>query len=280
MKLLKCFSLFIDIGRENWDCRCDRSIATYISHFLSFYSSLEVDLTLFCEKDFQLRLEKEIEKIPNFKTKIKFENIEKKDFPYFSKIDQIKNIQGSDQMNFATKNYASNTPEYNRPEYVATMFSKPKTLMIAKERGLIGENDKSVAWIDFGIAHNQGDYISRISGKKLVEKNGIDKIVLFNRKDTKPPANASSFFEIAENVFVPGGFFVVPSNLIDVFFYEFNKIVEDQLFNQNLVDDDQTVLSIISNNDEICNLVDSTRWRNNPVEGDWFPIFDFLQDGE
>lgn len=277
MKMLKCFSLFIDIGRERWDT-CNRGIATYIDHFLSFYSSVEVDLTLFCEDNFQKTIEDAIARVPNFRSRVAFETIKREDLVYFSRLEEIKNIQESDIMKFAVRNYAANTPEYVRPEYVATMFSKPNILRLAKDRNLIPSDSKSIGWIDFGIAHNQPAFISRVRGKSLVEIPNLEKILLFNRKDSMPPGWAPDFFNIPENVFVPGGFFVVPVGLVDVFFEEFNKIVDQQLFRNSLVDDDQTVLSVIANNSSICEVSSSVKWRNNPPEGDWFPVFDFLQD--
>ena len=276
MSLLKCFSLFIDIGREDWTCGCSRSITSYINNFVSFYSTLEVDLTLFCEENFKNFLEPIISNHENFRSKIRFELINRSDLRYFSSLQEIESIQKSESLKQAIKNSSTNVPEYNRPDYVALMFSKPEILLIAKNRRLINDDDQ-VAWIDFGIAHGKQQYISILANKSLVTREFLnDKVVLFNRKSSFPPNDVESFFNMSDNVFVPGGFFVVPGRLVDDFCADFNSTVESQLFKKCLVDDDQTVLSIVANNKNLCSVIDSSKWFNNPPGGDWFPVFDFI----
>lgn len=279
MKQLKCFSLFIDIGREDWQCGCSRSIKTYINHFLSFYSTLDVDLTLFCEESFKKLLEPIVVNFPNFRSKVKFEIIDRKDLSYFDRLDEISKIQKSEKLRFAIRGLSSNVPEYNRPEYVATMFSKPEVLSIAKQRNLISAGDQ-VAWIDFGIAHSNPQFINKLRGKTLVQNNICDKVILFNRKKERLPKSIDVFFTMPDNVFVPGGFFVVPAQLIENFCTEFNSVAKQHLFDAGLIDDDQSVLTLVSNNTDLCQIVDSTMWKNNPPEGDWFPVFDFLSEVE
>jgi hypothetical protein len=253
---------------------------TYVWNFLSFYSELEVDLTLFCEEDFKNFLDPIIKNHPNFRSKVNFEIIDRNNLSYFSKLDEIRKIQQSEKLKITISGHTSKVPEYTRPEYVATMFSKPEILKLAKNRNLIEDNDKQVAWIDFGIAHRAPDFIGAIRGKRLVERDTVDKVILFNRKEIFPPDNVETFFALDDNVFVPGGFFVVPSVLIEKFYEEFNSIVNYQLFEKSLIDDDQTVLSLIANDKSLCHVINSTQWLNNPPEGDWFPVFDFLSHSE
>lgn len=271
MKKLQCVTSFIDIGRSDWNNNYKRNINIYLNNFVDFYSNINLDLIVFCEYKIQNEIEKLITK--DFKSNIKFFNIEKNDLKYFelvTKIDDI--IKNSSKMSILRQRDLSNPPEYSNSEYIVMMFAKTEILKLAFDNNLIKSDN--VAWIDFGIGHSNEDFISRIKNKTLIEPDS-EKIIIFKRQNIELSSDFY-YYTQPDNVITPGGFYIVPTNLIDFFHLEFKKTVEDML-EQELVDDDQTILSIFaSKNPDYCNIINSIKYRNNPVEGDWFPIFEFL----
>ena len=148
-------------------------------------------------------------------------------------------------------------------------------LKFAKERNLIPQTSKTVAWTDFGIAHcgHNFTYSDSLVGKRLVEPTE-DKITFFNKRNFLPSSNPWEINSLSDDVFTPGGFYLVPVDLIDEFNLRFHKIVKEVFFDQSIVDDDQTIMAVFSAlYPDISRLEDSSKYTNNPPEGDFFPIF-------
>ena len=275
MKELSCFTCFIDIGRSNWSSY-ERSTDRYVNDFISFYSRVKLNLTIFCSDDFKEYLLSKIDK-NKFNSKLNFQIIDTSDLKYFSdeNLKKIEGIQKSETMIDYRKRDPSNPPEYSNPYWVAMMLSKAHILKIAKDRGIIYDNN--IAWIDFGIAHSCQDYLDRIENKTLCEPD-TNKIIFFNRQNIELSGDPFFYAKLSDNVLVPGGFFIVPTNLIDTYYDRFNNVVEDMFFKHNIIDDDQTIMSVFANhNSDICSVISSVNYKNNPMEGDWFPIFDYLK---
>lgn len=271
MNKIQCISAFIDIGRGNW-MSYDRSNEKYINNFVDFYSNIDLDLILFCDDFIKNEILKRMDS--NFKTRITFQSISKNELRYFDMIDIIGNIQKSNNMVDYQRRDLSNPPEYSNPEYVAMMFAKSEFIKISLERGLIVSDN--VAWIDFGIGHGDTSYISKIKNKILFNPKS-DKIILFNRQDIEPSIDPFFYSKMSDNVLVCGGFYIIPTNLINLFYSEFKRIV-DEFINLGIVDDDQTILSILAaSNAEYCNVINSSKYKGNPSCGDWFPIFEFIE---
>jgi protein YibB len=269
---IQCITSFIDIGRGEWSNGYNRSNEKYINNFIEFYSNIDLDLTLFCNESIKDEINKRID--INFKTKVNFQIIEKNDLIYFNMIDSIRNSQNSNRMIEYKRRDLSNPPEYSNAEYVAMMFAKSELIKISLERGLVNSNN--VAWIDFGIGHGHKSYINAIKNKKLINPNS-DKIILFNRQNIEPSIDPFFYSNMADNVLVCGGFYIIPKNLIYHFYNEFKRIVDD-FINLEIIDDDQTILSIFAaSNKENCNIINSSKYRNNPSCGDWFPVFEFIE---
>lgn len=269
---IQCITSFIDIGRGEWSNNYSRSTDKYINNFIEFYSNIDLDLIIFCNNSIKGEINKRID--DNFKTRIIFQEIDKNDLEYFKLVESIKTIQNSDKINNYKKRDLSNPPEYSNAEYVAMMFAKSEFIKIALERGLINSNN--VAWIDFGIGHGNTSYINAIKNKKLVSPNS-DKIILFNRQHIEPSIDPFFYSSMSDNVLVCGGFYIIPKNLIHHFYDEFKRIVND-FINLEIIDDDQTILSIFAaSNKENCNIINSSKYRNNPSGGDWFPVFEFIK---
>lgn len=278
MNLLKCVSFFYDIGRSDWNSY-ERSTLRYVKDFISLYSTVEVDLTLFCDEKIQNLIEEEMKKVDNFSSHIKFEKFNFSQLYCFSEefLSTISDIQRSDKMRSFSLRDTSGPPEYKNPLYVSAMFAKSEILKIAKQRD--GSNDdRPYAWIDFGAAHTSTNknFLQNLNKSKLISRND-SKIVLYKRLQIDVNINPWYYASLQDNVITPGGFYIVPSNLIDTFAEKFKKIVLEDFISNGIVDDDQTILAIFyAKNSDICELRDSSKFKDNPSEGDWFPIFEYI----
>jgi protein YibB len=268
---IQCITSFIDIGRGEWS-EYSRSNDKYIDNFIEFYSNIYLDLIIFCNESIKNEITKRIDS--NFKTEINFQIIHKNDLDYFNIVDVIRNIQESDKIIEYGRRDASNPPEYSNAEYVIMMFCKSELIKIALERGLI--TSSNVAWIDFGIGHSNIPYINAIKNKTIINPKS-DKIILFNRQNIEPSTDPFFYSNMSDNVLVCGGFYIIPKDLIIYFYDEFRKIVNN-FISLGIIDDDQTILSIFAaSNKENCNIINSSKYRNNPSCGDWFPVFEFIE---
>lgn len=283
MKILNCYTAFLDIGRGGWS-NYVRSNQKYFDSFNLFYGTLETKVTVFAEPDSLPDIKKSYEtyKTANgFKSTVTFQEFNREDLIYFKILDRIEKIQASDPMKKYSQRDGSGPPEYTKPPWVATMLCKPLFLQLAKQRNLIPEGTTSVAWSDFGIAHgfHNQPYIDALKNKKLLEPN-TDKILFFNRRTFEPQPDPWAINGVSDgdDAFVPGGFYIVPVILIDEFNKRFHKIVNDMFLEKELIDDDQTIMAIFGGlYKDISMFVDSTRFKNNPPEGDYFPVFDLIR---
>lgn len=271
MNKIQCITAFIDIGRGDW-MNYNRSNQKYIDNFIDFYSNIYLDLIVFCNNTIKTEILKRVDS--NFKTNIDFQDISKDDLSYFNMVETIRNIQNSDKIIEYKRRDLSNPPEYSNPEYVAMMFAKSEFIKISLERGLI--NSDNIAWIDFGIGHGDVSYINAAKNKTLVNPKS-DKIILFNRQNIDLSTDPFFYSTMWDNVLVCGGFYIIPKDLINLFYDEFKRIV-DLFINIGIIDDDQTILSILgASNTDYCNIINSSKYKDNPNGGDWFPIFEFIE---
>ena len=271
-KRLQCVTSFVDIGRGDWS-NYQRSTDMYITNFIDFYNNIDLDLIVFCDE----RIENQImERVgPDFKTKLNFQRFELSDLNYFKYIDRIGQVQNSDLMRQLSSRDHSNPPEYTRPDYVAMMFAKTEFLKMAVDRGLVDGNN--VAWTDFGIGHSQETFVDAVKNKYLSSPES-DKVIFFKRQETPLSTDPVYYARISDNVIIVGGFYILPKNLATFFYDEFKMIV-DRMLDSSIIDDDQTLLSIFAaTHPDKCELINSMGYRNNPVEGDWFPVVHFVKD--
>jgi protein YibB len=270
---IQCITSFIDIGRGEWSSNYSRSNEKYINNFIEFYSNIEINLILFCEDNFKNEISKRIDS--NFKTRINFQTIERENIEYFKMVDAIRDIQNnsSSMMEYKRRD-SSNPPEYSNPYYVAMMFAKSEFIKIALDRNLI--ETSNIAWIDFGIGHGDSSYISAIKNKRLINPDS-DKMIFFNRQNIETSTDPFFYSKMLDNVLICGGFYIIPKKLISHFYNEFRKIV-DNFIDLHIIDDDQTILSILTaSNLDFCNVISSSKYKNNPNAGDWFPVFEFTK---
>ena len=281
-KLLECYSVYIDIGRGDWlipSGQIKRTNEKYILDFLNFWGKIEAKLTLFCEEYFIDIIKKAIDYFKEingfFKSEVGFQTFERNDLFYFKEIETIRRIQSSENMIKYSARDKSGPPEYTNAEWVAIMLSKPIIIKMAKERKLIDPESKVIAWADFGIAHcgHNHEYSNFLNGKRLIEPTE-DKITFFNKRNFLPDKNPWVNNRLEDDVFTPGGFYLLPVNMIDEFNTKFHEIVKDDFFKSDIVDDDQHIMAIFSAKyPEISRLENSYKYANNPSEADFFPVF-------
>lgn len=267
--------MFYDIGRGEWKDH-QRNIDKYINDFIAFYSSIEVDLNLFSSKEIISLLKEKINKTQNFLSTVNFIEFNIDNFYFIKNIDKINNVQSGSFIKNYIRPHSSTAPEYTNAKYVALMWSKAEVLKFAKEFNLISEK---CAWIDFGIAHcsSNFDYVNNIKNKVLVEKNH-EKSIFFKRQNVDLSLNPWDYRLLSDDVVTPGGFYILKKDHIDIF-WNFFKYHGNMFLDMQITDDDQTILSIFcKNNEKIIDVKNSWIYKNNPKEGDWFPIFDYLEN--
>jgi hypothetical protein len=278
-KLLFCVSAFLEIGRGTWRNH-SRTTQQYLNHFANFWGNLESNVTVFCEEYFVEEIEskiKEFEKNKKFLSIVNIQTFNRNDLFYFKNLERIRIVQGGEEMKKYALRDPSGPPEYTSPEWTAIMLSKPYFLKMAFERNLIPENANTIAWADFGIAHcgHNISYVNEIMGKKLLEPIE-SKITFFNKRNIElipDPWYMNSIIG-GDDTFAVGGFYLVPKKLINELVDKFNFVVEEKFFKNNIIDDDQQVMSIVGSLfTDICRFENSYKYTNNPPEGDFFPIF-------
>lgn len=292
MNLLKCVSFFIDIGRGSWtDMGPNVQITNtqYIKNFLNFYSNVQVDLILFIEKSFEEEFATELESFKqthNFYSKINLQFFDRKDIVFFQEplYSSLVKAHYSEEFNTYKNNSMTEwIKEKAKPDYNIVMLCKPYMLRMARDRGLLEQaSNNVVGWIDFGIAHSKPSYISCVSNKKLIAPE-TEKIIFFKRQHLDLSTELNYYQNLMKNgiedVIIPGGFYVVPLSLIDLLCEEFLDLAKNKFLASNIIDDDQTFMAIFAKKKEqIMHLQDSTQFKNNPEEGDWFPVFNYLQE--
>ncbi len=281
-KLLFCVSAFLEIGRGSW-ANHGRKTEEYLNHFAMFWGNINAKVLIFCEEYFKKSIEDKIKEFESngneFKSEVNIQIFKREDLNHFKNIDKIKTIQASEEMKKYSRRDPSGPPEYTSPEWTAIMLSKPHFLKMANDKGLIPEDVQTVAWTDFGIAHcgHNPLYVDAIKTKTLIEPTEA-KITFFNKRNVDfiaDPWHLNSFWD---DTFAVGGFYLVPKNMIDIFIEKFDNVVYDVLMKQNIIDDDQTVMSLVGKlYSDVSRFEDSFKYINNPPEGDFFPVFYTLE---
>ena len=277
-KKLLCISAFLEIGRGTWKNHA-RTTEQYLNHFAMFWGNINAEVIIFCEDYFKPLIEEKITEFQKtgekFKSQVNIQIFKRENLYHIKNINKIKNIQQSEEMKRYSRRDLSGPPEYTSPEWTAIMLSKPFFLKMAQDKNLIPKDVNTIAWADFGIAHcgHNPIYVESIKNKFLVEPIE-NKIVFFNKRDVDFIADPWYLNNSWDDTYAVGGFYLIPKNMIDIFNEKFNNVVFDILMKQNIIDDDQTVMSLVGKiYPDICRFEDSFKYVNNPPEGDFFPVF-------
>lgn len=228
---------FYDIGRGNWSPQhgfpsyLQRTTETYIERF-SYLAQLQNDIVVFA-------LDETINKLQKYNDKhnIKFVSLD-----LLTKFQDLRNRIHRVQLDTNYQQKISENqrlnPEYWNPDYVLVNFMKSYFVNYAISNSL--SKNELVAWVDFGYC--------RSSDKIPISKSwsyDFDplKIHLFNYKDYD---NLPLDTIIANNIVYILGAQIVGGKSVWPKFEQTMKQQMKRLFDNNLVDDDQTLLLLSS----------------------------------
>jgi len=233
MPNISIVTAFYDIGRGNWTPEnglpdyLQRTNETYIERF-SYMTELDNEIVVFSTPDI-------IEKLQPLNTKgnIKFVSFDM--LTHHANLrNKIYNIQKLDSFQNMINPYQRANPEYWNPDYVLVNFLKTSFVNMAIHHKLVS-NDR-VAWLDFGYCRTE-DKIPE--SKSWSYDFNPEKMHLFNYKDY----DGQDIVNIISNndVYILGAKIVGGQSA----WRAFEQVIVQQLLNlmdQNLVDDDQTLL--------------------------------------
>ncbi len=279
--LLKAVTLFYDVKRDSFPFY-SRSKLRYISNFLEFFSRVKVDLLIVTAPDEQLLIEKHLKKYKetnSFQSSISFVTHELEDFTIHEHLSKFKIVLKSPEMFFFSMrdrlagnpdlsrfiqifrvfsnfiSYRGNdifgkfslkdnfSPEYNSAEYLLTVLSKIEAIKIAKNIGFF-QNQNRFAFIDFGEGSGDRKLLNHFSGRSLNDTSDQEnKFVFINRIETPKYTSPWEYAKMIDDALTPSNFFMIPASKFDEFYSWWNAEIK-MLLNQNIVVDDQILLSI------------------------------------
>lgn len=235
MSNITIVTAFFDIGRSQWTPDKGlphylyRTNETYMERF-SYMAQLENDMIIFTTPDFISRI---LEIRRNRPTIIIETSLDE-----FSPIrERIAKVQQSEQYQKMIHPSQIKNPEYWNADYVLVNLLKSEFARIAIQRKLVYTD--LVAWLDFGYCRS----IDKIPPSKKWSYNfNPDYIHLFNYKEMNPIDNINRI--IATNDVHILGAKIVGGHKAWVTFNDLMHTSAHQLLNNNLIDDDQTIMLV------------------------------------
>lgn len=253
---LTVITAFFDIGRKDFS-EFSRSNEQYLEYF-KFWARIKNNIVVYTNSVMAKKVEEVRKKFGLLdKTKIVIIN----DFlaiepELYKEMEKIANNQ-----TFLLYRYIDN-PADNNAKYDYVMLLKSWCMKDAVEKGYA---KGQLAWIDFGFNHG-GKVYTKPEEFDFLWKTNLpeDKITLFSIKedDQKP------LFQIIQsyNTYIMGALYIVPSNLAKQFWLD-NKEAMQNLIDFGFIDDDQTLLLMISR---------KYKERYQVIKSDWFmPLKEF-----
>ena len=233
-------SVFLDIGRDNWD-KYERTTQLYINSFLN-YLNYDNKMIIFID-DMYINEIKEKYEQSLYKNKIFIPiNIEwmKQNIYAWQKLELDRSIMNSEIYKTTVQNRINNNyPENIYPEYNAINHAKIDFICYAINNNLIGKND-FIGWSDFGyfnsILHNNSKLYP--VAKLGINNFNLNKLsfCLRNKLDENDNDMFYTFINAPEKF--TGSFFSGPINLMIELQELYHKSLEE-LHANNISDDDQ-----------------------------------------
>lgn len=249
MNELTIVTAFFDIGRKNFK-DMPRSNKKY-AEFFKFWARIKNKIIVYTDSVMAM----EVKKIRK-----EFGLLDR---TYVVVIDDISTIEPellskmekvSEDQKFLDFRYMENSAD-NNAKYDYIMLLKSWCLKDCVERKLA---TGMLAWLDFGYNHGGKTYPNKeefnFLWKTDLPKN---KVTMFIKKeDDKKP-----IFQIVQSyeVYVMGAPFIVPSSLATRLWEE-EKSAMLSLLDCGFMDDDQTIMLMVSRNTDFVNLVKSEGW--------------------
>lgn len=248
---LTIVTAFFDIGRSNMN-EYARSNDKYLEYF-KFWARIKNNIVVYTDK-FMAEKVKEVREEYGLLDKTTIEVIE--DYlsiepKLYERMEEVSKNQ-----TFLTFRY-NDHPMDNNAKYDYVMLLKAWCLKDAVEKG---HAKGMMAWLDFGFNHGGALYTTPEEFDFLWEIKDIpnDKITMFSAKedDNKP------IFQVVQSydVYVMGFNIIMPSELASSFWEDIKEAM-NSLINVGFIDDDQTLLLMVSR---------MYRDRYNLLLSDWF----------
>lgn len=248
---LTIVTAFFDIGRSNMN-EYARSNNKYLDYF-KFWARIENNIIVYTDK-FMAEKVKEVRKEYGLLDKTKIEIID--DYltiepKLYERMEEVSKNQ-----TFLTFRYTDN-PMDNNAKYDYVMLLKAWCLQDAVKKGYA---KGMLAWLDFGYNHGGELYTKPEEFAFLWKVTDIpnDKITMFSvKKDDNKP-----IFQVVQSydVYVMGFNIIMPASLAECFWEDIKEAM-NSLINVGFIDDDQTLLLMISR---------MYKERYNLILSDWF----------
>ncbi len=249
MKELTIVTAFFDIGRKNFK-DMPRSNNKY-AEFFKFWARIQNKIVVYTDSV----MAEEVKKIRKEfglldKTEIVIiDDVSTVEPDLLSKMEKI-----SKDERFLNYRYMDNSAD-NNAKYDYIMLLKAWCIKDAVDKKLA---KGLIAWLDFGYNHGGNPYPNEEEFDFLWKTElPDDKVTMFVKKldDGKP------IFQIVQSyeVYTMGAPFIVPSNLASDL-WEAEKRAMESLIDCGFIDDDQTIMLMVSRNCNFVNLVKSNGW--------------------
>lgn len=226
---------FFDIGRSDWTLERGfphylyRPTDTYLERF-GYMAELDNEMTIFTSKEFEKKV-KAYRKGKEDKTNVIV-------IDYADEFKELRmaiaGIQTSTEYQQKINPQQRINPEYWSADYV--LVNLLKTHFVNRAINLKCTSNDLVAWVDFGYCRNK----EMIKGTKWEYDFDPTKIHMFKLKDYD---NNGTILDIISNndVHMTGGALIAGKDMWPIF----DKLIQhsfNELYNHNLIDDDQTYL--------------------------------------
>ena len=249
MNELTIITAFFDIGRNNFK-GMPRSNKKYAEYF-KFWARIQNKIIVYTDSI----MAKEVKKIRKEfglleKTEVVIiDDVSKIEPDILTKMEKIAN-----DSNFLNYRYMENSAD-NNAKYDYIMLLKTWCIKDAVQKKLA---TGMLAWLDFGYNHGGNPYPNKEEFDFLWKTDlPKDKVTMFIKKedDNKP------IFQIVQSyeVYTMGAPFIVPSVLANALWEEEKRAMES-LIDCGFIDDDQTIMLMVSRNTDFINLVKSNGW--------------------
>jgi hypothetical protein len=222
--------MFKNIGRSEWKFY-KRSFDTYLSCFKQLAENIDYPLIVYAESE-ELK-----EIISNVRLNQNIILINSSSISTYlnTHIETERKIMESDEYQIKIPEKRRHNPEHFIPEYNLLNHSKIQFLVHAKK---YMPGYKYYAWIDFGwVRDNKLEHIPR-----NIDLNKLNNKIIVNNLDFIPIYHIPADLMLSKyEIFIGGGSYIIPNDLIDVFQYLYNKKLE-QWIHMGIADDDQNLM--------------------------------------
>ena len=232
---------FFDIGRSTWTPDkglphyLHRETQTYFDRFANM-AKLDNEMVVFTTKDL-------VDKVWEYR-KGKEDKTIVAEVDYANEFKELRlaiaSIQTNPEYQKKINPNQVRNPEYWSPDYVLVNMLKTHFVNRAINNGFT--TNEVVAWVDFGYCRNVEEFIK---GDKWTYDFETDKITLFRLKEFDVKNNNIENLIINNDVHMTGGAIVGGKSAWPTF----DALIQhsfNELYKNNLVDDDQTLLLMAS----------------------------------